>query len=86
MHFIGIVWTIIIFLFVAGLGLFIDNLKSNGSVGFGEVVLYSFIATVIIVIIANFIKGNPKTKKEDMTPEEKEKRKKIKEWSRRNNC
>ena len=86
MHFIGLVWTIIIFLFVAGLGLLIDGQKSNGSIGFWEVVLYSFIATVIIVTIANFIKSNPKIKNSNMTPEEKEKKKEIKEWSRRNNC
>ncbi|MBR6162447.1 hypothetical protein IKQ26_00955 [bacterium] len=86
MHFIGIVWSIIIFLFIAGLGLFIGDLKANGSVGFGEVVIYSFIATIIIIIIANLKKDNPKIKNIDMTPEEKEKRKKITEWSRRNNC
>ena len=86
MHFIGIVWSIIIFLFIAGLGLFITDLKSNGSVGFWEVVLYSFIATIIIIIIANLKNNNSKIKNEDMTPEEKEKKKEIKEWSHRNNC
>ena len=86
MHFIGIVWTIIIFLFIAGIGELMYDLKPNGSVGFWEIILYSFIATIIIVIIGNIKIGTPKIKKEEMTPAEKEKRKKIKEWSRRNNC
>ncbi len=85
MHFLSLVWTVIIFLFVAGL--FMDKPKSNNFLWFWDIIIY---VIIVLLVIALILKSKySKNKYQNLSEEEKEKQKKlddIKEWSRRNKC
>lgn len=82
MHFLSIVWTVIIFLFIAGL--FMPSEQSNH---FWDIIIGIIIFFIVIALLLK--SKNSKNKYQNLSEEEKEKQKKlddIKEWSHRNKC
>ena len=82
MHFLSLVWTVMIFLFIAGL--FMPSEQSNH---FGDIIIGIIIFFIVIALLLKSI--NSKNKYQNLSEEEKEKQKKlddIKEWSHRNKC